>query len=419
MDVEVVAEVGGRNAIVGRLHSHRRRGVESATFNYDDAWLASPDAYELEPRLPLRSGSFQTPRGLTLFGCFADSAPDRWGRALIIRAERRRAQREGVAARSVGDADFLLGVRDDVRQGALRFRIPPDQDLVADSGSGVPRLIELPRLLDASARLERDEPQDSDLSLLLRAGSSLGGARPKAHVAMADGRLAMAKFPSVAADEWDVMAWEWVSLTLARRAGLRVASAELLAIDDRHVLIVERFDRDGEHRVGYVSAMTMLEARDGEVRSYLEIAETLEQFSPEPTTELREMWGRVAFSILTSNTDDHLRNHGFLRAGRGGWVLSPAFDVNPDPSPGQKHLRTAIDEDDTAASVETLLSVAPLFRLEDGEARGALGRIERAVAEWRPVAARAGVSGADIDRMELAFEGGERAVARRHADTLG
>lgn len=417
MDAEVHTDIGGGALLVGHLHCHRRRGVESATFRYDDGWLAEPGAYELEPTLPLRSGSFQTPRGMSLFGCFSDSAPDRWGRTLIARAERRRARRDGVAARSFGDADFLLGVRDDVRQGALRFRMPPRPGFVADAATGVPHLIELPRLLDASARLERDDPDDADLALLLRAGSSLGGARPKAHVITADGRLAIAKFPSAVGDQWDVMAWEWVASVLAERAGLRVARAELLRIDRRSVLVVQRFDREGERRIGYVSAMTMLEARDGDIRSYLEIAETLEQFSPDPTAQLRELWHRIAFSILISNTDDHLRNHGFLRAGRGGWVLSPAFDVNPDPAPGETHLSTAIDLDDTTASIDTLLGVAPMFRLGDDEARSMLGRTERVVAGWRSVAAEAGLGTSEIDRMEAAFEHDQRRIAGRLGTT--
>ncbi len=410
VEVEVHAQVGGRDEFVGRLYCHRRRGVESATFHYDHSWLASPDAYALEPLLPLRSGSFQTAAGLALFGCFCDSAPDRWGRALIRRAQARHAIG---AARSVGDGDFLLGVRDDARQGALRFRIPGESGFVADAQTGVPHLIELPRLLDASARLERDGADDDDLALLLRAGSSLGGARPKAHVVTSGGRLAIAKFPSAVADDWDVMAWERVCLVLAERAGIRVPGSDLLAVAGRRVLILERFDRDGDRRIGFVSAMTVLEARDGDVRSYLEIAEMIESFSPSPTAELRELWSRVAFSILVSNTDDHLRNHGFLHTGRGGWVLSPAFDINPNPDGGPKYLSTAIDLDDTAASIETLLGVAPHFRLDDDAARRVLGAVERAVSGWRSTAAAVGIADAEIEQMETAFQNDQRAVAQR------
>jgi serine/threonine-protein kinase HipA len=412
MDVEVHAQRDGRDALVGRLYAHRRRGVESATFAYDPSWIADSRAYALEPQLPLASGSFQTAAGQPLFGCFADSAPDRWGRMLIKRAETRRAQRDGGAARSFGEIDYLLGVRDDLRQGALRFRIPGEPGFAAGDETGVPHLVDLPRLLDASARIERDDAGDEDLALLVKAGSSLGGARPKAHVIDAGGRLAIAKFPSAVADDWDVTAWEKVALTLAGRAGIRVPRSELLVVAGCHVLVVDRFDRDEGRRIGYVSAMTMLEARDGDTRSYLEIGETLEQFSSSPTRELHELWSRIALSVLISNTDDHLRNHGFLHSGNG-WNLSPAFDLNPNPDPGPKRLSTAIDLDDTTASVETLLRVAPFFRLDEDAARSALGQVEDAVAAWGQVAEGLGIAKGEIARMETAFEHEEREVATR------
>jgi serine/threonine-protein kinase HipA len=412
MDVEVHAQRDGRDALVGRLDAHRRRGVESATFAYGPSWIADSRAYALEPQLPLASGSFQTAARQPLFGCFADSAPDRWGRMLIKRAETRRAQRDGGAARSFGEIDYLLGVRDDLRQGALRFRIPGEPGSAAGDETGVPHLVDLPSLLDASARVERDRAGDEDLALLVKAGSSLGGARPKAHVIDAGGRLAIAKFPSAVADDWDVMAWEKVALTLAARARIRVPGSELLMVAGRHVLVVDRFDRAEGRRIGYVSAMTMLEARDGDTRSYLEIGETLEQFSSSPTRELHELWNRMALSVLISNTDDHLRNHGFLHSGNG-WNLSPAFDLNPNPDPGPKQLSTAIDLDDTTASVEALLRVAPFFRLDEDAARSALGQVEDAVAAWRQVAEALGIAKDEIARMETAFEHEEREVARR------
>lgn len=410
--VEVYAASDGRDDLVGRLYLHRRRGVETATFTYDDSWIANPRAYSLEPQLPLRSGHFQTPVGRALFGCFADSAPDRWGRALIKRAEARRVQREGGTARRLGEAEYLLGTRDDARQGALRVRMPGERAFLADEVTGVPQVVALPRLLAAATRIESDTADDADLALLLRAGSSLGGARPKAHVVDAGGRLALAKFPRVATDDFDVAAWEFVALTLAARAGIDAVAPWLLDVAGHHVLVVDRFDRDGDRRIGYVSAMTMLEARDGEARSYLEIAEVIEQFSASPTAQLQELWRRIGFSILISNTDDHLRNHGFLLAGPSGWSLAPAFDLNPNPDPGPKHLSTAIDLDDTAAHIETLLSVAPYFRVDRELARSELGRIDDAVSQWRLVAGQLGVAVAEIERMETAFEHEQRAVVR-------
>lgn len=260
--VAVSVMVGEEELPAGQLWSHRRRGAESATFACDDAYLASPAAYELDPGPPLVAGQQQTPVGRSLFGAFADSAPDRWWRRLIARAERMRVRDEGGAPRSFGEIDYLLGVRDDLRQGALRFRDPATGAPLAEPPGGVPPLVALPRLLTAAERLERDEPDAEDLLLLLRGGSSLGGARPKAHVLTGDGRLAIAKFPSPAKDEWDVIRWESVALELARRAGITVAPAALELIDGRPVLVVTRFDRAGEHRIGYVSAMTMLEAGD-------------------------------------------------------------------------------------------------------------------------------------------------------------
>jgi len=409
--VEVVAQIGGEDVPAGRLWSHRRRGTESTTFAYDSDYLARPDAYELDPALSLVAGQQQTPAGRAMFGAFSDCAPDRWGRRLIARAERQRVRREGGAERSFGEIDYLLGVRDDLRQGALRFRDPKTGTYLADETAGAPLLIDLPKLLDAADRLERDEAGEEELRTLLRGGSSLGGARPKAHVLDADGNVAIAKLPSPARDEWDVMRWEAVALALARMAGIGVPDSALHLIDERPVLIVDRFDRAGDLRIGYVSAMTMLEAEAGDQGSYLEIADVIERHSPNAGEDLRQLWRRIAFSILISNTDDHLRNHGFLRTNSAGWTLSPAFDLNPDPSPGPKHLSTAVDLDDTTASVDTLMSVAEQFRLDENDARRVLGDVSDATGQWRTAAEEVGLDRAEIERMAPAFEHDQAARA--------
>ena len=420
MTLEVHTELDGQDTLVGQLYAHRRRGIESASFVYDESWIGRPGAYALEPQLPLRSGSFQTRSGQALFGCFSDSAPDRWGRNLIKRAEARRAQHQGGTARSLGEMDFLIGVRDDLRQGALRFRHPGEISFVSDESTGVPHLVELPALLAAAGRVERDGGNDSDLALLLRAGSSLGGARPKAHVLGTGGRLAIAKFPSRVSDEWDVMAWEKVALSLAELAGINACRSSLQRVARRNVLIVDRFDRDGATRIGYASAMTMLERQDGGAGgSYLEIAATIEQLSHTATRDLHDLWSRIALSILISNTDDHLRNHGFLYAGAGRWNLSPAFDLNPNPDPGPKHLSTAIDFDDTTASIETLLSVAESFRLGDRDALLALARVERSVARWAAIAKNLQLPRTEIARVEPAFEHEQRRAAQQLVAHLG
>jgi serine/threonine-protein kinase HipA len=411
-DVEVYVAFGEKNLLAGRMYPHRRRGVKSASFIYNDRYLANPEAYALDPALPLVTGTLQTPVGRALFGAFADTLPDRWGRTLIQRAERARAKAAAAAPRSMSEVDLLLGVRDDLRQGALRFRLNEQGPFLATEESGVPALTDLPSLLDIAARAEKDTADYEDLKRLLRAGSSLGGARPKAHFLDAAGHVAIAKFPSANSDTWNVMAWEKVALDLARDAGVRVPGSQLIHIGDRNVLVVDRFDRYGTARIGYASAMTMLEASDGDQRSYLEIAEVIEERSTAVAAELRQLWRRIAFSILISNTDDHLRNHGFLHERGDSWMLSPAFDLNPNPHPGSKDLSTAIDYTDTRASVDTLMSVADYFRLDPNDALEVLAKVTRAVARWRTVAKSHGLLQQDLDAMEPAFEHAEGERAR-------
>jgi serine/threonine-protein kinase HipA len=417
-EVVVYVAVGERNLLAGRLYLHRRRGVESASFGYDDRYLADPDSYSLDPALPLVTGSLQTPVGRALFGAFTDCAPDRWGRTLIARTEAARARLAGTAPRSLSEADVLLGVRDDLRHGALRFRSEGGPYL-ADEDSGIPILTDLPTLLDIAERVQSDTADYGELNRLLRAGSSLGGARPKAHVMDSNGRIAIAKFPSTASDAWNVMAWEKVALDLARRAGISVPDSQLIRVGDRSVLIIDRFDRQGPARIGYASAMTMLEAGDCDQRSYLEIAEVIEERSTTVTTDLRQLWRRVCFTILISNTDDHLRNHGFLHERAESWALSPAFDLNPNPAPGPKDLSTAIDFNDSHASVDTLMAVAEYFRLNAREAAEVLAQVTNAVGHWRVTAASHGLRRAEIEAMAPAFEHAERDRAYVIASSQG
>jgi serine/threonine-protein kinase HipA len=413
-EVAVFVAIGDENIPAGRMYSHRRRGVESTSFVYDDRFLRNPSAFALDPALPLVAGTLQTPVGRALFGAFSDSLPDRWGRTLIRRTERARASAAGTTPRAMGETDLLLGVRDDLRQGALRFRTDDQGPFLATEGAGVPLLADLPALLDIAARVEQDAADYSELRRLLRAGSSLGGARPKAHVLDEAGNLAIAKFPSASSDTWNVMAWEKVALDLARSSGVTVPDSQLIRIGDRHVLIVDRFDRRGAERIGYASAMTMLEARDGDQRSYLEIAAVIEERSAVATAELHQLWRRMAFSVLISNTDDHLRNHGFLHQLGDSWALAPAFDLNPNPASGHKYLSTAIDFGDTRARVDTLLEVAEFFRLDASSAQGVLGEVAESTANWRRVAASHGLTPRDLDDMKPAFEHAEAARARAY-----
>jgi serine/threonine-protein kinase HipA len=405
--VEVTVEIAGQEAIAGTLWFHDQR-AESSTFRYSDSYLASPVSYDLDPALPRSAGIFQSAPGKPLFGAFADAAPDRWGRNLMRREERERASAAHSTPRSLRDADFLLGVRDDARQGAIRFRRPGTRDYYSTHRAAVPRLLELPRLLHAADHLD-DDTDSRDLKDLIDAGSSLGGARPKAAVIDSSGRLAIAKFPRSGSDEWDVAGWEEVELRLARRSGLTVSDAELRVVAGRNVLVVSRFDRSASQRTGFASARTLLEATDGEQRSYLEIADAIERHSPAPGADLRELFRRIVFSILTGNTDDHLRNHAFLREGPG-WTLSPAYDLNPNPDRPDR-LSTAIDLDSTAADVAIALSVSGYFRLSPAEARSAIGSVRDATSFWRSEAAALNLPPREIERMAEAFETDQRRAA--------
>lgn len=398
-----MVRIAGEDALAGRLWSHRRQAVESETFSYASSYLARRDAYALDPALPLRSGQHQTPDGRKIFGAFSDCAPDRWGRMLIHRKQRAGENQSGGEV-SFGEIDYLLGVRDDLRQGALRFRDPATHEFLAAETDGVPHLVDLPELLSLADRVERDVASPEEIEILLKGGSSLGGARPKAHVIDQKGNIAIAKFPRTAGDDWDVTGWEAITLRLAREAGLTVAEAELQTIAGRSVLIVDRFDRNGEERIGYASAMTLLEARDGDSRTYLDLVEVIEEESDRVSADLGELWRRIAFSILVSNTDDHLRNHGFLRKTSAGWSLSPAFDMNPNPEPGRKLLSTAIDARSNEAHLGMLLEVAELFRLNADRSRKVLAEVSAATSRWREVAGQAGQSQTALGQMEGAFE---------------
>lgn len=410
--IEVVVAIDHNDLLAGRLFSHRRGGRESASFTYDASYLAHEEAYALDPSLPLVQGALQTPVGLQMFRAFADAAPDRWGRALIMRAERQRATAEGGTALTLGEIEFLLGVRDDLRQGALRFRDPATGAFLAPADWGVPHLTDLAKLLQAAKHLEAGEETENELRDLLLGGSSLGGARPKAHAIDNTGKVAIAKFPSIRYDQWNVAAWEAVALDLARKAGILVPDWQLLHIAGRSVLVVNRFDREGDRRIGYASAMTMLEANDGDVGSYLDIAAVIEQTSPHTTDDLHELWRRIAFGILISNTDDHLRNHGFLHAGASSWTLSPVFDLNPNPAPGPKHLSTTIDGFESVATIQSLMSVTPFFRLNEEEAADVLGEVLIATRSWRDAAAARDIPQTEINDMAWAFEHGETEVAQ-------
>lgn len=404
-EVLVYADLQGTLYLVGRLWARMRKDRESATFEYDKNWLAHSERFSLEPALKLGPGPFYAPSGKPLFGAIGDSAPDRWGRALMRRAERRRAEREGQAPRTAREIDYLLMVDDEARQGALRFSEREGGPFLAGQAPAkIPPLIELPRLLAATERVLEDNDSDDDLRLLLAPGSSLGGARPKASVRDRDGHLAIAKFPNKG-DEVNAVLWESVALTLAAKAGIPVSEWRLETVAGKPVLVLRRFDRERGTRIPFVSAMSMLGARDHEARSYLEFVDILRQHGAAPKEDMHGLWRRIVFSILISNTDDHPRNHGFLWAGPAGWRLSPAYDLNPVPTDIKPRvLSTAIDLDDGTASLKLALEVAGYFELAADEARRIATQVGKAVASWRKVAAKMGLTAPEIDRLASAFE---------------
>lgn len=406
----VFADLDGKPHLFGRLFAHNNRGKETASFEYEATWLASPLRYSLEPALNLGKGQFHTHR--SLFGSLGDSAPDRWGRTLMKRAETRRARSGRTNARTLYEMDYLLQVNDTTRQGALRFADNPGGGFLAHDGRPVPPLVSLPKLLSATDALLADAETDADLKLLLSPGSSLGGARPKASVRAKDGRLAIAKFPKKD-DDYAAVEWEYVALELARQAGLNVPGFQLDAIAGRSVLILQRFDRQGTNRIPFLSAMSMIGAGDNEAHSYLELMDALRQHGASPDSDGIELWRRIVFSVLVSNTDDHLRNHGFLYDGQKSWRLSPVYDVNPVPvEVSARILTTAISEEDNTASLDLAFSVADRFGLGKKDAARIATEVGTAVSNWREVAARVGIRKTGVDRMASAFDHDDLRKAR-------
>ena len=404
-EIFVYADLRGAPMLVGRLWNRQRRDRESATFEYEKSWLARADRFSLEPALQLGPGPFHAPAGKPLFGAIGDSVPDRWGRVLMRRAEKRRAEREKQAPRTLREIDYLLFVHDEARQGALRFAENESGPFLAARGPNqIPPLIDLPRLLSASERVQDDTDTEEDLRLLLAPGSSLGGARPKASVRDRDGHLSIAKFPSKG-DEYNAVLWEALALTLAAKAGLNAPAWRLETAADKPVLLLRRFDRADGMRLPFLSAMSMLGAKDHDHHSYLEFVDGLRQHGAAPREDMRELWRRIVFSIMISNTDDHLRNHGFLYQGTQGWRLAPAYDLNPVPADIKPRvLTTAIDLDDGTASLDLAYDVAAYFELNAKETRLIARRVAASTSKWRAEAAKLGLTKAEIERMASAFE---------------
>jgi serine/threonine-protein kinase HipA len=399
----VYVDLEGDAHLVGRMWVRSARGRESATFEYDTAWLNEPRRFALEPALVLGRGPQHTAAGRRLFGAFGDSAPDRWGRLLIQREERRKAREENRTPRTLTETDYLLRVGDIARQGALRF-CQSEGGPFLTAGVQIPPLVRLSALLDAALHITADGGSDEDLKLLLAPGSSLGGSRPKASIFDRDGSLAIAKFPHHA-DLIPVIQWEAVALTLAAGAGVATPEWRIENVAQRVVLLLRRFDRLGARRIPFLSAMSMLDAEDNDQRSYLEIADALRQYGASAEEDCTQLWRRIVFSILIANTDDHLRNHGFLYDAAGGWRLAPAYDLNPVPLDIKPRvLTTAIDELDGTASIQLALQVAKHFGIRLDAAKDIVTEVRAAVANWHAAAKAVGLSRDEVDRMASAFE---------------
>ena len=412
--IEVFVELDGASQFVGRLWSRSLKGRESASFEYDKKWIASDARFALEPLLTIDTGIHHSQPGKPLFGAIGDSAPDRWGRTLMRRAERKNAEREKRTQRTLLEIDYLLQVDDRIRQGALRFREARTNQFLAHGHPAIPPLVELPKLLSASDHVLTDTDTDEDLRLLIAPGSSLGGARPKAAVLDADGRLAIAKFPAKG-DEYHIELWSYVALELARKAGINTSRYRLTKVLDQQLLLVTRFDRKGSIRIPFLSAMSMIGADENQPHSYLELVDAIRQHGADVRTDLKELWRRILFSVLVSNVDDHLRNHGFLYdTGKRGWRLSPAYDLNPVPVDIKPRiLCLMIDDRDNSASFDLTVEVGDYFGLVEDDMRAVVTDLVNSISTWRDEARQIGVSVKEINRMATAFEHDEMVRAQR------
>jgi serine/threonine-protein kinase HipA len=399
------AELGGPLP-VGRLRRVPSPSGAIVAFAYDDAWLARPDAFSIDPTLGLYGGDQYPRAGGDIAPAFTDASPDRWGRMLLQRREAVTARLEGRPRRSLGEWEFLLGVSDVSRMGALRF-LDADGRCLDDEAVSVPPMARLRELEAAARELERPtrtgrSAEAQSLALLLAPGSSLGGARPKASVVGDDDALWMAKFPA-RGDTHDMAACEWVMNELAAASGIAVPEHRLLRLGGAHrTFAARRFDRmDGTRRL-YASAMTMLSRRDREPASYPDMALAIADHGAPAgiRDDLAGLFRRVAFNVLTMHRDDHLRNHGFLRE-PAGWRLAPAFDLNPTPDKPEHEL--SLDGAIHAGDIEVVIETAPFYRLSTTGASSIVTEVRGALRAWRTVAAGADLGAAEMDVLAEAI----------------
>ncbi len=412
VEVCIDLERFGDPVLMGRLHRQQSGSGGIFSFEYDRAWLEQPEAFSFDPDLALAAGhQYPAPQHKD-FGIFLDSAPDRWGRVLMQRRENARARHEKRKPRAQTEWDFLLGVRDETRLGALRFRETPNSPFIdSDAEFAAPPLTSLRELQAASLQFEKHIDDEENplyekwLTQLFAPGSSLGGARPKASVRDEAGTLCMAKFPS-RNDTRDMGGWELVAHSLARKAGIIVPEARPIRFPDSPytTFLVKRFDRTTRGgRLAFVSAMTLTQHADGEPgASYLELVDLLQSRGADTRRDCVQLFRRVLFNILIRNTDDHLRNHGFF-VDESGIRLSPAYDINP--SVDRQELTLAINEEETACDVSIAMEASQDYGLNPREAAEVLKQVQEAFAGWREEATRLNIPKAELDLMANTFHG--------------
>jgi len=398
--------------LMGVLKAEAVRGKEIFSFCYSENWLKSRYSQILDPELQLYSGSQYAKDEKLSFGVFLDSSPDRWGRLLMKRREAAMARSEKRPERTLRESDFLLGVFDGHRTGAIRFKEVPDGPFLNDNETlASPHWTSIKELERISLKLEDDEAIDDPeylkwLTILFNPGSSLGGARPKASVLDDKKNLWIAKFPSKS-DIKDIGGWEMVTNELAQKAGINVAFSKIQKISGKHnTYLTKRFDRTNTGgRIHYASAMTMLGYVDGnnyqDGVSYLEIVDLLTKNGANIESDLRELWRRIVFNIFVSNTDDHLRNHGFILTAKG-WILSPAFDINPNEDGTGLSLNISLD--DNSLDIDLALKVAEYFRLTNDYSLKIIEKIKESIINWRSVANKYQLPKSEQEIMAKVFE---------------
>ena len=367
----------------------------SVSFSYEPAWLKKTHAFQLDPELDMFSGEFYP--GDSNFGVFMDSCPDRWGQTLMARREVIEAREEGRTPQTLGPWQFLLGIQDCTRMGALRFTLPDNRNFLADEALTAPPVARIAELQTIAFELTKKKQADSNkikewLKVLVAPGSSLGGARPKANITDDQEHLWIAKFPS-ADDDHDVALWEKLLHDMARDCGITVPDSQILQLGNGyHTFMVKRFDRIENGRVFYASAMTMLNHVDTEDASYLELAEFISTYGDADRIkqDLAELYTRLVFNVMTANRDDHLRNHGFIRR-PSGWHLSPAFDMNPSFKKEEHVL--ALDLHTRQPDIGVVIETAGFYRLNREQAEAVIERVGKVMSTWQDRARRLGLSG--------------------------